>query len=161
MHMGRVLELAEATLRVESNTAELAQCHAVAIGPHPVASGCIRPGLAHSGVADVLASHQQAFPDVAVELRVEQSVPGLVEERYDLSDLSNAPHIVGTQIEIRACRVVLHVGRIERAKSDSPGAMNGRFECRAAQRTGAENQCGIHGQVTIRTCADHTEPPNA
>ncbi|WP_233886802.1 LysR family transcriptional regulator [Paraburkholderia flagellata] len=55
-------------------------------------SGRIRvhsaPGLAYSCVAQVLASYQQAFPDVSVELKVEQSMPSLVEDGYDLSIVS-------------------------------------------------------------------------
>jgi len=55
-------------------------------------SGRIRvhsaPGLAYGCVAQVLTSYQQTFPDVSVELKVEQSMPSLVEEGYDLSIIS-------------------------------------------------------------------------
>ncbi|MFD1557325.1 LysR family transcriptional regulator [Paraburkholderia silviterrae] len=46
------------------------------------------PGLAYSEVATALASYQASFPAVSVELKIEQSMPGLVEEGYDLSVVS-------------------------------------------------------------------------
>ncbi|MBN3857543.1 LysR family transcriptional regulator [Paraburkholderia sp. Ac-20340] len=55
-------------------------------------SGRIRvhaaPGLAYSSVASVLAGYQAKFPDVSVELKIEQSMPSLVEDGYDLSIIS-------------------------------------------------------------------------
>ncbi|WP_322064504.1 LysR family transcriptional regulator [Burkholderia ubonensis] len=46
------------------------------------------PGLAHSILTGALASYQVAWPDVTVELKIEQSTPNLVEEGYDLSIIS-------------------------------------------------------------------------
>ncbi|WP_321890237.1 LysR family transcriptional regulator [Paraburkholderia bannensis] len=55
-------------------------------------SGRIRvhaaPGLAYSSVAGVLAAYGAKFPDVSVELKIEQSMPSLVEDGYDLSIVS-------------------------------------------------------------------------
>jgi DNA-binding transcriptional LysR family regulator len=46
------------------------------------------PGLAQSMVAAALTSYRNAYPDVFVELKIEQSMPNLVEEGYDLSLIS-------------------------------------------------------------------------
>jgi len=46
------------------------------------------PGLAQSMVAAALTGYRQAYPDVFVELKIEQSMPNLVEEGYDLSLIS-------------------------------------------------------------------------
>lgn len=43
------------------------------------------PGLAQSMVARALVSYQRAYPDVNVELTIEQSMPNLVEDGYDVS----------------------------------------------------------------------------
>jgi DNA-binding transcriptional LysR family regulator len=46
------------------------------------------PGLAQSKVAAALVSYQRAYPDVFVELKIEQSMPNLVEDGYDVSLIS-------------------------------------------------------------------------
>jgi DNA-binding transcriptional LysR family regulator len=46
------------------------------------------PGLAQSTVAAALVSYQNAYPNVFVELKIDQSMPNLVEEGYDLSLIS-------------------------------------------------------------------------
>jgi DNA-binding transcriptional LysR family regulator len=46
------------------------------------------PGLAQSTVAATLVSYQRAYPDVSVELKIEQSMPNLVEDGYDVSLIS-------------------------------------------------------------------------
>jgi DNA-binding transcriptional LysR family regulator len=46
------------------------------------------PGLAQSTVAAALISYQNAYPDVSVELKIEQSMPNLVEDGYDVSLIS-------------------------------------------------------------------------
>ena len=46
------------------------------------------PGLAQNMVAAALTSYRNAYPDVFVELKIEQSMPNLVEEGYDLSLIS-------------------------------------------------------------------------
>ncbi|MBN3767880.1 LysR family transcriptional regulator [Burkholderia sp. Ac-20365] len=50
------------------------------------------PGLAQSTVAAALVSYQRAYPDVSVELKIEQSMPNLVEDGYDVS-LISATHL--------------------------------------------------------------------
>jgi DNA-binding transcriptional LysR family regulator len=46
------------------------------------------PGLAQSTVAAALVGYQMRYPDVSVELKIEQSMPNLVEEGYDVSLIS-------------------------------------------------------------------------
>ncbi|BCF93477.1 LysR family transcriptional regulator [Paraburkholderia largidicola] len=46
------------------------------------------PGLAQSTVAAALVAYQRAYPDVSVELKIEQSMPNLVEDGYDVSLIS-------------------------------------------------------------------------
>lgn len=46
------------------------------------------PGLAQSTVAAALVAYQRDYPDVFVELKIEQSMPNLVEDGYDLSLIS-------------------------------------------------------------------------
>ena len=46
------------------------------------------PGLAQSTVASVLVGYQRDYPDVSVELKIEQSMPNLVEDGYDVSLIS-------------------------------------------------------------------------
>ena len=46
------------------------------------------PGLAQSTVAAALVSYQRAYPHVSVELKIEQSMPNLVEDGYDVSLIS-------------------------------------------------------------------------
>ena len=50
------------------------------------------PGLAQSKVAAALVSYQRAYPEVFVELKIEQSMPNLVEDGYDVS-LSSATQL--------------------------------------------------------------------
>jgi len=46
------------------------------------------PGLAQGAVGTALASYQSAYPDVFVELKIEQGMPNLVRDGYDLSIIS-------------------------------------------------------------------------
>jgi DNA-binding transcriptional LysR family regulator len=46
------------------------------------------PGLAQSTVAAALVGYQRDYPDVNVELKIEQSMPNLVEDGYDVSLIS-------------------------------------------------------------------------
>ncbi|MEM5343084.1 LysR family transcriptional regulator [Paraburkholderia azotifigens] len=46
------------------------------------------PGLAQSMVAAALVGYQRDYPDVTVELKIEQSMPNLVEDGYDVSLIS-------------------------------------------------------------------------
>ena len=78
--------------RAKAILAELDNASAEARNATAVPAGRIRvhsaPGLAHSIVSGVLASYQTSFPEVSIELKVEQSMPRLVEDGYDLSIVS-------------------------------------------------------------------------
>lgn len=59
------------------------------------------PGLGQSIVVDVLLRYRAAYPEVTVELDLEQSMPNLVEEGYDLS-LVSAPQLPNSAYVVRS-----------------------------------------------------------
>jgi DNA-binding transcriptional LysR family regulator len=78
--------------RIKAILADIDHANAEASNATTVPQGRIRihsmPGLAESHMTAAIVAYQAANPDVSVELRVEQRMPNLVEEGFDVSLLA-------------------------------------------------------------------------
>src|ERR1700754_1450305 len=82
--------------RIKAILADIDHANAEASNATTVPQGRIRihsmPGLAESHMTAAIVAYQAANPEVSIELRVEQRMPNLVEEGFDVSLLA-APRL--------------------------------------------------------------------
>ncbi len=141
----RRLSVTEAGARYYERTlailADLDNANVEARNATTLAQGLIRvhssPGLAQSLVTAALVAYQAAHPNVSVDLAIEQSMPNLVEDGFDISliatpQLPDSNYVAQTLGSSHAVLVASHAYLKQRGVPASPADLAGHSLLRLA-----------------------------